>query len=90
MSPTFAQLVARTAELAGVPASTTRRVLIIFFGVLAEAVWTFGRMRVPGLATFSRRTHKVRVVTAPDGSRTRIPERYVVGARVAKSWRVRD
>lgn len=87
MKPTFANLIAATATDAKVSREITRRVLEAFFTQLADAVWAWGRVMVPGLALFrvrvlgDRRSALAAAVT--------VPAHRVVFARVAKLWRRR-
>lgn len=87
MKPTFANLIEVTATDAKVSRAVARRVLEAFFAQLAEAVWSWGRVFVPGLALFSVRLRRDR--RSPLASAVTVPAHRFVFARVAKIWRRR-
>lgn len=91
MKPTFANLIAATANQAQLSRAGTRAVVEAFIGQLADAVWAQGRVAVPGLAVFQVRTRRPRKGVNPHTNEPiAMPAHRSVYARVAKSWRRRD
>lgn len=94
MSPTWAQLVAVTAQRSFTSKRSAEQVLRRFFEELAKATWATGRVVVPGLGAFRVRARKARQIVAPTRSyplprEMTLPAERVVLCRVAKSWRRR-
>lgn len=76
------------ADRAEVPLYVARAVLEAFTAELPDAVWAYGRIRWPRLATFSVRARRARVTALP-GALT-VPAHRSVRALVSKRWRRRD
>lgn len=90
MKPTFANLIAATADQAQWSRERTRSVVETFIGQLADAVWAHGRVVVPGLGMFQVRSRRPRKGVNPHTNEPiAMPARRSVYARVAKSWRRR-
>jgi nucleoid DNA-binding protein len=94
-STPYQQLLDLVAAHTGLTKKQTRRAVEDFCAELARAVWSRGRVVVPGLATFRVRERKPRNVRKPpstpvaDRGLMLLKGERVVTARVSKHWRRR-
>jgi len=90
MTPTFANLVAATAETAQLPKNATLRVLREFFKHVSEAAWAAGKVKIPGFITLRAASRKARRISNPHTRELMtLPAQRVMVARVVGSWRHR-
>jgi DNA-binding protein HU-beta len=90
LKPTFANLVAATAETAQLTKKDTLRVLREFFRHVSEGAWAAGQVKIPGFITLRAGTRKARRIRNPQTHELMdLPARRVMVARVVSGWRNR-